>query len=468
MSRSVHILAIVTAGLLLACGILRAPDAAAQQGSVKAIFEKHDLLGIFAVDCSSRASKTNVYFVTRLLDANHVQRDQMSGPTTRDRVTVIDKAVELTADEINVSGKRDDEQPTESVWRFDKDRVLGMENTVGGKKVITGGKWTSNGQNVPPISRCAAASAPSQSPESPQRGSGPAAADRQAAQTPTQEGSVRAIFEKHDLLGTFAADCSAPVSKSNLYFINRLLDEGHVQRDVMSGPTARDWFTIIDKAVELTSDEISTSGLRNGLRSEIVYRLKKNRSRGVESTLEDKKLIAGGKFIDNGQEAPWLNKCEAAGAPAQSSPANLPAASPPATTVMAAANPQNGSVKAIFEKYNLLGVFAQDCAKPPKAVENWYYVDRLIDANHVQHDLMENETNRTQVTIIDKATENKPNEIFVAGTRDGKQTAAIWRIDKDRRVPWETAFGDQTLISGGKWVKDGHDMPWITRCGDVD
>jgi hypothetical protein len=455
LSRSALVQLIATVGVLLASGALRAPDAGAQEGAVKAIFEKHDLLGMFAADCASPASKTNVYFVTRLLDANHVQRDQMSGPTTRDRVTVIDKAIELTADEINVSGKRDDEQPTESVWRFDKDRVLGMENTVGGKKVITGGKWTSNGQNVPPISRCAAASAPS--PGSPQ-----------AAPPPAQEGSVRAIFEKHDFLGTFAADCSAPVSKSNLYFINRLLDEGHVQRDAMSGPTARDWFTIIDKAVELTSDEISTSGLRNGLRSEIVYRLEKNRSRGVESTLGGKKMIIGGKFIDNGQEAPWLSKCEAAGAPAQSSPANLPAASPPARTVMAAANPQNGSVKAIFEKYNLLGVFAQDCAKPPKAVENWYYVDRLIDANHVQHDLMENETNRTQVTIIDKATENKPNEIFVAGTRDGKQTAAIWRIDKDRRVPWETAFGDQTLISGGKWVKDGHDMPWYTRCGDVD
>lgn len=430
---------------------MRAPDAAAQQGSVKAIFEKHDLLGMFAADCAGPASKTNPYFVNRLLDADHVQRDQMSGPATRERVTVIDKAVELTADEIQVSGKRDDEQPTESVWRFEKDQVLGLENTVGGKKVITGGKFAANGQNVPPISRCGAAVSPSQSPESPQRGSGPAAADRQAAQTPTQEGSVRAIFEKHDFLGTFAADCSAPVSRNNLYFINRPLGDSHVQRDAMSGPASRDWFTVIDKAVELTSDEISTSGLRNGLRSEIVYRLEKSRSRGVESTLGGKKMIIGGKFVANGQEAPWLNKCDAAGAPAQASPAS----------------PRAATVKAIFEKYHLLGVFAQDCAKPPKAIENWYFVDRLVDANHVQQDLMDNETNRTHV-IIDRAVENKPDEIFVSGARDGKRAAAIWRIDKGRMVPWETAFGDQTQVSGGKWVKNGHDMPWYTRCGDVD
>jgi hypothetical protein len=213
--------------------------------------------------------------------------------------------------------------------------------------------------------------------------------------------------------------------------------------------------------VELTSDEISVGGLRDGLRSEIVYRLEKNRSRGVESTLGDKRLIAGGKFISNRQEAPWLRKCDATGAPTQSSPA-----SPPAATVMAAANPQNGSVKAIFEKYNLLGVYAQDCAKPPKAVENWYYVNRLIDANHVQRDLMESETTRTSMTIIDQARENKPNEIFIAGTRDNKPTTAIWRFDKDRMVQWKAAHAGEAIISGGKWLKTGTSMPWIARCGD--
>jgi hypothetical protein len=452
LSRSVHILAIVTAGLLLACGILRAPDATAQQGSVKAIFEKHDLLGMFAADCAGPASKTNPYFVNRLLDADHVQRDQMSGPATRERVTVIDKAVELTADEIQVSGKRDDEQPTESVWRFEKVQVLGLENTVGGKKVITGGKFAANGQNSRRFPGAALPSRRRSRRKARNAARAPPPQIGRPPRRPPKKARSEQSSKKDDFLGTFAADCSAPVSRNNLYFINRPLGDSHVQRDAMSGPASRDWFTVIDKAVELTSDEISTSGLRNGLRSEIVYRLEKSRSRGVESTLGGKKMIIGGKFVANGQEAPWLNKCDAAGAPAQASPAS----------------PRAATVKAIFEKYHLLGVFAQDCAKPPKAIENWYFVDRLVDANHVQQDLMDNETNRTHVTIIDRAVENKPDEIFVSGARDGKRAAAIWRIDKGRMVPWETAFGDQTQVSGGKWVKDGHDMPWHTRCGDVD
>jgi hypothetical protein len=176
-------------GVLSASGVLRVLDAGAQEGSVKAIFEKHDLLGIFAFDCSSPASKSNIYFVNRLLDEGHVQRDQMSGPTSREQVIVIDKAIELTADEISIGGKRGDEQPMESVWRFDKDRVFGVENTVGGKKVISGGKWTSNGENVPPVSRCGAASAQSPAPGSPQ--AAPTSGGGQA--------SVKAIFEKHDL-----------------------------------------------------------------------------------------------------------------------------------------------------------------------------------------------------------------------------------------------------------------------------
>ena len=84
------------------------------------------------------------------------------------------------------------------------------------------------------------------------------------------------------------------------------------------------------------------------------------------------------------------------------------------------AQAQIKSVKAIFEKYNLLGVSAQDCTKPPKAVENWYYVNRLIDANHVQRDLMESPATRKSVTIIDNAAEATPNGILVIGTRDGK------------------------------------------------
>jgi hypothetical protein len=129
------------------------------------------------------------------------------------------------------------------------------------------------------------------------------------------------------------------------------------------------------------------------------------------------------------------------------------------------AQAQIESVKAIFEKYNLLGVSAQDCTKPPKAVENWYYVNRLIDANHVQRDLMESPATRKSVTIIDNAAEATPNGILVIGTRDGKPAQRIWRLEKDRMVQWESALAGQQEISAGKWVRTGTDMPWLYRCG---
>jgi hypothetical protein len=63
------------------------------------------------------------------------------------------------------------------------------------------------------------------------------------ASAPTQS-SVKAIFEKYNLLGTFAWDCSKPASKDNFYYVHRLLDADHVQRDQMSGPTQRDWLAV--------------------------------------------------------------------------------------------------------------------------------------------------------------------------------------------------------------------------------
>jgi hypothetical protein len=261
--------------------------------------------------------------------------------------------------------------------------------------------------------------------------------------------SVKAIFEKHALFGAFALDCNKPISKDNLYFLNWASDEGHVQRDQMSALNKHDFSTIIDHAVELTADEISVSGKRNGVSIETVYRLEGNRSRVFELTLGGKKLISGGKWTANGKEVPWIYKC--GGTVASNSPTPNGA----------------GAVKAIFEKHKLLGTFAADCTKPPKAVDNWYYVDRLVDPDHVQRDVMESKTSRTQRVIIDRAWEWQPNEVGVSGNRDGKPIAALWRLDGDRMVQWETIVAGVPEISGGKWLKTKADMPWLKRCGDV-
>src|SRR5215213_1351092 len=68
--------------------------------SVQEIFEKHALLGTFASDCATQATEQNQYIVHRVMDAEHVQRDQMIGPTTRSQAAVISAAIEAKPNEI--------------------------------------------------------------------------------------------------------------------------------------------------------------------------------------------------------------------------------------------------------------------------------------------------------------------------------------------------------------------------------
>src|SRR5213594_348040 len=82
------------AAILVAAGT-GISDARAQGGSVKALFEKYNLIGTFAWDCSKPPSRDNQYFINRVVDADHVQRDLMSGPSTRHSIAMIDKAAAL-------------------------------------------------------------------------------------------------------------------------------------------------------------------------------------------------------------------------------------------------------------------------------------------------------------------------------------------------------------------------------------
>jgi hypothetical protein len=124
-----------------------------------------------------------------------------------------------------------------------------------------------------------------------------------------QSGAVKAVFEKHDLLGTFAPDCAKPASNDNHYFVNRLLDPDHVQRDQMIGPTQRSSMTIIDKAADPKPDEITASGIFDGRPVDFVWRLEQTRMVQQEATDNGKKFIGGGRLLANGREMPWLNRC---------------------------------------------------------------------------------------------------------------------------------------------------------------
>jgi TIR domain len=133
------------------------------------------------------------------------------------------------------------------------------------------------------------------------------------AEAPVSHTPVKEVFEKHKLLGIFASDCGKPASKSNLYYVSRLLDGDRVQREVMSGPTNRDFVIVIDKGSEVKPNEVLVSGTREGKPQEILWRIERNadgiRMRGLEASWDGKKLISGGKVTDSGRETAWLNRC---------------------------------------------------------------------------------------------------------------------------------------------------------------
>jgi hypothetical protein len=138
------------------CAAVQPSVAQAQGNSVQAIFEKYNLIGTFAADCSTPVGKTNVYYVNRVLDANRVQRDLMESPTARAWYVIIDQARETSPNQIFLSGIRDNNQPTNGTWRIEPNRVLQWEATLGGRKVIDNGKLVSNGRPIPWLNKCAA------------------------------------------------------------------------------------------------------------------------------------------------------------------------------------------------------------------------------------------------------------------------------------------------------------------------
>ena len=139
-----------------------------------------------------------------------------------------------------------------------------------------------------------------------------------ASSAQAQSGTVKAVFEKHRLLGTFAWDCSKPAANNNLYFVHRPLDGGQVQRDQMSGETARDWTLIVEKATDARPNEITYSGLVTGrlvgrnLENKPVngvYRIEQNRLLQWDATVDGERTIGGGKILSNGSQVPWANRC---------------------------------------------------------------------------------------------------------------------------------------------------------------
>lgn len=137
-----------------------------------------------------------------------------------------------------------------------------------------------------------------------------------------------------------------------------------------------------------------------------------------------------------------------------------------AGSILVSSSVHAASIKETFDKHHLFGTFAWDCSKEASEKDNWYFVNRAIDSDHVQRDYMTARQTRGWYTILDKAEERGSNEIYVSGTFDGKPTDGIWRVEQNRMLQVEATREGKTIIRGGKWVDSGKDMPWLNRCGD--
>jgi hypothetical protein len=138
--------------------------------------------------------------------------------------------------------------------------------------------------------------------------------------------SVKEIFEKYNLLGYWAVDCSKPASNSNLFYVNRILGTDAVQRDEMVDEGKRSSLAIIDAAIAVGPNEIMLNGTRDGKPVEATWWIEANRQRATEVTIDGQKVISNGRNVASGREVPWTNKCDAQSQPAQLGPPPAPVA----------------------------------------------------------------------------------------------------------------------------------------------
>lgn len=134
-------------------------------------------------------------------------------------------------------------------------------------------------------------------------------------------------------------------------------------------------------------------------------------------------------------------------------------------TMLAGTSARAASAKDIFEKYHLFGTFSYDCTKAADK-KNLYFVNRALDADHVQRDVMNGPTAREHVITYDKVEESKPNEIKVSGTRDGQPAEGIWRVEENRMLQWYSKVNGKERIRDGIFLETNFKMPYLNRCGD--
>jgi len=122
--------------------------------------------------------------------------------------------------------------------------------------------------------------------------------------------SVKELFERYGLIGTWAFDCSQPASEQNPYIFYRLLDADHVARDTMNSPTNRINVSVADFLIESNPNEVVIGVKTERGRTNLTVRLERKRMRTFQSTRDSgEKVIVNGRFIERNAETLWYSKC---------------------------------------------------------------------------------------------------------------------------------------------------------------
>jgi Ricin-type beta-trefoil lectin domain/PAN domain len=122
--------------------------------------------------------------------------------------------------------------------------------------------------------------------------------------------SVKEVFEKHDLMGTLAADCGKTGDAHSRFLVVRAMDADHVQIDWMAGPTSRESVAIVDKASESKPDEITLSATIDDQQYEIVVRVEAGRLRTMERVnAKGEKQVTNGRVTKDGKETLTYGRC---------------------------------------------------------------------------------------------------------------------------------------------------------------
>ena len=87
--------------------------------------------------------------------------------------------------------------------------------------------------------------------------------------------SVKELFERYGLIGTWAFDCSQPASEQNPYIFYRLLDADHVARDTMNSPTNRINVSVADFLIESNPNEVVIGVKTERGRTNLTVRLER-------------------------------------------------------------------------------------------------------------------------------------------------------------------------------------------------